>query len=65
MINCQITFKNGFTLIACVIKNNGKFYPQIFLEEALPLKTKYCFCLKDRQHIEVLKSRFRTGERWV
>ena len=31
----NITLKNVVTLITCVIKDDGKFYPQIFLEEAL------------------------------
>ena len=30
-----ITLKNGVTLIACVIKDDAKFYPQKFLEAAL------------------------------
>ena len=28
----HITIKNVVILITCVIKDNGKFYPQIFLE---------------------------------
>ena len=31
----DITLKNVVTLIACVVKDDGKLYPQIFLEEAL------------------------------
>ena len=30
-----ITLKNVVILITCVIKDDGKFYPRIFLEEAL------------------------------
>ena len=30
-----ITLKNIVILITCIIKNDGKFRPQIFLEEAL------------------------------
>ena len=30
-----ITLKNVVILITCVIKDDAKFYPQIFLEEAL------------------------------
>ena len=30
-----ITSKNVVILITCVIKDDAKFYPQIFLEEAL------------------------------
>ena len=30
-----ITLKNVVILITCVIKDNAKFYPQIFLKEAL------------------------------
>ena len=33
----DITFKNVFILMTCNIKDDGKFYPQIFLEEALLL----------------------------
>ena len=33
----EIIFKNVMILMACVIKGDGKFYPQIFLEEALHL----------------------------
>ena len=33
----DIIFKNVMILMACVIKGDGKFYPQIFLEEALHL----------------------------
>ena len=34
----DITFKNVVLLIACIIKDDDKFHPQIFLEEALFLK---------------------------
>ena len=34
----DIIFKNVVKLITCVIKNDGKFYPQLFLEEALFVK---------------------------
>ena len=34
----DITFKNAVILMTCVIKDDGKFYPQIFLEEALFVK---------------------------
>ena len=30
-----ITFKNTVILMTCVIKDDGKFYPQLFLEEPL------------------------------
>ena len=30
-----ITFKNGLILITCVLKDDGKLYPWLFLEEAL------------------------------
>ena len=30
-----ITLKNVVILIVCVIKDDGKFYPQMFLEEAI------------------------------
>ena len=53
-----ITFKNVVILIACAIRDHGKFYPQIFLEEALLLKTKWC-CLtcntNNWQHMETIK----------
>ena len=31
----DINFKNIVILMACVIKDDDKFYPQLFLEEAL------------------------------
>ena len=31
----DITFKNVAILITCVLKDDGKFYPRLFLEEAL------------------------------
>ena len=31
----DITLKNVMILTTCVIKDDGKFYPQLFLEEAL------------------------------
>ena len=31
----DITVKNGVILITCVIKDDDKFHPQLFLEEAL------------------------------
>ena len=31
----DITSKNAVILITCIIKNDSRFYPQIFLEEAL------------------------------
>ena len=31
----NISFKNVVILITCVIKDDAKFYPQIFLEEPL------------------------------
>ena len=31
----EITVKNAVILITCIIRDDGKFYPQIFLEEAL------------------------------
>ena len=31
----KVTLKNVLILISCVINNDDKFYPQIFLEEAL------------------------------
>ena len=34
----DITLKNVVLLIACIIKDDDKFHPQIFLEEALFLK---------------------------
>ena len=34
----DITFKNVVILMICVIKDGDKFYPQLFLEEALFLK---------------------------
>ena len=34
----DITFKNVVILMICVIKDDDKFYPQLFLEEALFLK---------------------------
>ena len=34
----DITLKNVVILITCVIKDNGKFYLQIFLEKALFVK---------------------------
>ena len=34
----DITFKNVVMSIICVIKDDGKFYPQIFLREALVVK---------------------------
>ena len=36
MMNCQIILlKNVAKLITCIIKDNAKLFPQIFLEEAL------------------------------
>ena len=34
----DITLKNVVIFMTCVIKDNCKFYPQIFLEEVLFLK---------------------------
>ena len=34
----DITLKNVAILMTCVIKDDGKFYPEIFLEEALFVK---------------------------
>ena len=31
----DITMKNIVIIIICIIKDDGKFYPQIFLDEAL------------------------------
>ena len=31
----DITLKNAVTLMTCVKKDDGKFFPQLFLEEAL------------------------------
>ena len=31
----DITWKNAVILVTCVIKDGNKFYPQLFLEEAL------------------------------
>lgn len=31
----DITFKNVAILITCIIKDSDKFYPQLYLEEAL------------------------------
>ena len=31
----DVTFKNAVALMTSVIKDDGKFYPQLFLEEAL------------------------------
>ena len=31
----DVTFKNAVVLMTSVIKGDGKFYPQLFLEEAL------------------------------
>ena len=31
----DITLKNVIVLITCALKDGGKFYPQIYLEEAL------------------------------
>ena len=31
----DITFKYAALLVACVIKDDGKFYPPLFLEKAL------------------------------
>ena len=31
----NIILKDVFILITCVLKSDGKYYPQIFLEEAL------------------------------
>ena len=30
-----ITLKNTVVLVTCIIKDDGKFYPKIFLEETL------------------------------
>ena len=36
MINCQITrLKNVVVIMTSVVKDDGKFYPQLFLEKAL------------------------------
>ena len=34
----DITFKNIAILMTCVVKDDGKFYLQLFLQEALFLK---------------------------
>ena len=34
----DITLRNVALLITCVIKDDGKFYPQVFLEKALVVK---------------------------
>ena len=34
-LSVDFTLKNMMILITCIIKNDGKFYPQIFLEEVL------------------------------
>ena len=34
----DITLKNFVTLMTCIIRGDGKFYPQLCLEEALFLK---------------------------
>ena len=34
----HVTLRNVVILMTCIIKNDGKFYPQIFLEEALFVK---------------------------
>ena len=34
-LSVDFTLKNMVILITCIIKNDGKFYPQIFLEEVL------------------------------
>ena len=34
--------------MTCVIKDNGEFYPQMFLEEALFVETKCCCCFTDK-----------------
>ena len=31
----EVTLKNVVILMICVIKDNGKFYPQIFLKKSL------------------------------
>ena len=31
----DITLKNAVTFMACIIKDNSRFYPQLFLEKAL------------------------------
>ena len=31
----DVTFKNAVALMTSAIKGDGKFYPQLFLEEAL------------------------------
>ena len=31
----DVTFKNVAILVTCISKDDGKFYPQLFLEEAL------------------------------
>ena len=36
----DVTLKNVVILITCVIKDDGEFYSQLFLEEALILKYK-------------------------
>ena len=36
----EITFKNIVILITCDIKDDGKFYSQIFIEEALLVAEK-------------------------
>lgn len=33
----EIIFKNVMLLVSCVQKNNGKYYPEIFLEKSLTI----------------------------
>ena len=40
--------KNVVIFMTCVIKDNGEFYPQMFLEEALFVETKCCCCFTDK-----------------
>ena len=34
IVSDYITFINFVTLVACITKDNAKFYPEIYLEEA-------------------------------
>ena len=55
--------------MACIIKNDRKFCSKMFSEEVFFVKTKRCCGLTDKssnwQHMELLQSKFKTGERLI
>ena len=60
----EVTLKNVMILISCVVKADDKFYPEIFLEEALAAwkllrNTKIWL-----EVIKIVKSNIKVGKNW-